>query len=228
MPVNYLHSLVHRVEAGWDPISPDYARGYAELAWNERRVELVDQLESELQGLAGKRVLDLGGGPGQYSVLFAQRGAEVTWHDVSREYEQIARNRALAAGVGLRFSLGYLEDAERFTSEPFDLVFCRVCWYYARNDRAFSQILYSVVKPGGVGYVECNTPAFARPRGFRRLQYLLNEYLRWKVGHPYPPHGRIAELIRRQQVARIVVDYSSEFTDAVMFVKPEIAGKAGP
>lgn len=227
MPVNYLHSLVHRVEAGWDPISPDYARGYAELAWNERRVELVDQLESELQGLEGKRVLDLGGGPGQYSVLFAQRGAEVTWHDVSREYEQIARNRALAAGVELRFSLGYLEDSERFGSEPFDLVFCRVCWYYARNDRTFSRILYSVVKPGGVGYIECNTPAFARPRGFRRLQYALNEFLWWKIGHPYPPHGRIAELIRQQQVAKIAVDYSSKVTDAVMFVRPKALNEAG-
>ena len=151
-----------------------------------------------LEASPGKRILDLGGGPGQYSVLFAQRGADVTWHDVSREYESIARERAAAAGVTFRFSLGYLEDAQRFREQPFDLVFCRVCWYYARSDRAFSRQFYSLIKPGGVGYVECNTPAFSQPTGWRRLQYWLNQNFWFKVGHPMPPHGRIARLLQRR------------------------------
>jgi asparagine synthetase B (glutamine-hydrolysing) len=105
MPINYLHSLFHRVEDGWDPITSGYASSYTELAWNERSPKLIEDLEIRVGGFAGKRVLDLGGGPGQYSVLFAQRGADVTWHDVSREYESITRQRAAAAGVTLRFSL---------------------------------------------------------------------------------------------------------------------------
>jgi SAM-dependent methyltransferase len=221
MPLNYLHSRLHRVEDGWDPISSAYAEEYASFAWSERHPALVERLDQQVGGLVGKRVLDLGGGPGQYSILFAQHGAEVTWHDVSRQYESIARRRAEAAGVKVAFSMGYLEAAARFDQQPFDLVFCRVCWYYARSDRAFAKLLYSVVKPGGLGYVECNTPAFAKPTGKRKVQYWLNQRLWWKVGHPLPPRGRIARLLQQYPLKRMELDYSSELTDIVVFVRPE-------
>lgn len=224
MPVNYLHSLFHRVEDGWDPVSSSYAFSYAEQAWNDCSVQVVHDLEFLVGGLAGKRVLDLGGGPGQYSVLFAQRGADVTWHDISRQYQVITRERAAAAGVVINFSLGYLEDARRFQMQPFDLLFCRVCWYYARGDRSFARLVDSLVKPSGVGYVESNTPAFSRPRGWRRLQYALNHYLWLKIGHPMPPHGRIAALLQRSNITRMTLDYSSPLRDVVVFTKgPEAA-----
>ncbi len=219
MPVNYLHSLLHRVEDGWDPIPASYASSYAEMAWSERSPQIVQDLDARLGGLSGKRVLDLGGGPGQYSVLFAQRGAEVTWHDISRKYQAICRERAAAAGVSIRYSMGYLEDALRFLAEPFDLVFCRVCWYYGRSDRQMARLIDSLVKPGGVGYVECNTPAFSRPRGWRRLQSVLNQYLWLKLGHPMPPHGRIAKLLQRGDILHITLDYSSPLRDIVVFTK---------
>jgi SAM-dependent methyltransferase len=219
MPINYLHSLFHRVEHGWDPVPASYASSYAELAWTERSPQVVEELERQLGSFSGKRVLDLGGGPGQYSVLLAQRGAEVTWHDISREYEAIARNRAAAAGVELQYSLGYLEDASRFAAEPFDLVFCRVCWCYGRSDRAFAKLVYSLVKPGGVAYVECNTPAFSRPRGWRKLQYWLNQRLWLKIGHPMPPHGRIANLLHQFDVSHMTLDYTSPLRDIVVFTK---------
>jgi SAM-dependent methyltransferase len=219
MPVNYLHSLLHRVEDGWDPVSASYASSYAELAWGERSPQVVEELENRLGCLSGKRILDLGGGPGQYSVLFARRGAEVTWHDVSREYEAIARERAAAAEVTLQYSLGYLENAARFAAQPFDLVFCRVCWYYGRSDRAFARLIYSLVKRGGVGYVECNTPAFSRPRGWRTVQYALNNHLWLKIGHPMPPHGRIARLLHQLDVTQMTVDYRSPLRDIVIFTK---------
>lgn len=78
MPVNLVHSLLHRVESGWDPISAEYAEQYAEAAWREERLAIIDRVEALSLGLAGKRVLDLGSGAGQCSVLFAQRGAHVT------------------------------------------------------------------------------------------------------------------------------------------------------
>jgi 2-polyprenyl-3-methyl-5-hydroxy-6-metoxy-1,4-benzoquinol methylase len=217
MPVNYLHSLLHRVENGWDPIPPDYAHTYSELAWSEQKPRVVEELDRLTGGLLGKRVLDLGGGPGQYSVLFAERGAQVTWHDISREYLSIARSHADSNGVEVDFSLGYLEDAERFRAEPFDLVFCRVCWYYARNDRRFAKLLYSLVKPGGIAYIECNTPEFSRPRSWRKFQYWLNNTFWWKIGHPMPPHGRIAGLFNAKPVSTLIADYSSSLRDVVIF-----------
>jgi 2-polyprenyl-3-methyl-5-hydroxy-6-metoxy-1,4-benzoquinol methylase len=208
---------------GWDPISPEYAKEYDRFASNKIDTVLVKRLDALSGGLEEKRILDLGGGPGHYSVLFAKCGARVTWHDVSRECEKIARKRAEDCGVSLDFSLGYLEEARKFGRNCFDLVFCRVCWYYGRSDRAFGRLLYSLVKPGGIGYIECNTPVFSNPRGIRRLQHWLNAYVWWKIGHPLPPHGRIAKLIHKYPLARMELDYSSAECDIVTFVKPEIA-----
>ena len=167
----------------------------------------------------GRRILDLGGGPGQHSVALALRGGQVVWHDVSRSYLEIARSRAAASGARVEFSLGYLEDARRFQSAPFDLVFCRVCWHYCRSDRRFARLLYSLLKPGGAAYIDCNTPAFARSTGLRTLQSYLNSALGFKVGHPYPPRGRIAKLFHAFPAERVSVDYSSEWNDRVLFVK---------
>jgi SAM-dependent methyltransferase len=223
MPVNLLHSWLHRVEAGWDPIPAEYAEKYAERAWNIYNNEtLVERLASLLNGLDGKRVLDLGGGPCQYSVLFAQRGARVVWHDVSRQYETIARSRSMAAGVGVEFSLGYLEEAKKFGSGSFDLVFSRVSWSYCRSDRSFAGLVYRLVKPGGLGYVECDTPALSKPAGLRKLQYSLNKIFWWKIGHPMPPHGRIARLIHGYPVSYMELDYSSELQDVVLFIKNKL------
>jgi len=220
MPINLVHSWLHRVEAGWDPIPGDYAEKYAERAWNiYNNGDLVDRLASLVNGLDGKHVLDLGGGPGQYSVLFARRGARVMWHDVSHQYERIARSRSFAAGVEVEFSLGYLEAAEKFGPNSFDLVFSRVSWAYCRSDRNFAGLLYSLVKPGGLGYAECDTPAHSKPGGLRKLQYFLNEHFWWKIGHPMPPHGRIAGLIHNYPVSYLELDYSSELRDAVLFIK---------
>jgi SAM-dependent methyltransferase len=223
MPVNFVHSLFYRVERGWDPISPEYAKEYDGLASREIDTLLVKRLDSLAGGLAGKRILDLGGGPGHYSVLFAKLGARVTWHDISQQYEQIARRHATLHGVALDFSLGYLEEAKKFGQNSFDLVFCRVCWYYCRSDRAFGRSLYSLVRPGGIGYIECNTPAFSRPQGFRRLQHWLNTYCWWKIGHPLPPHGRIAKLIHNYPVTYMKLNYSSAERDIVTFVKSKTA-----
>jgi SAM-dependent methyltransferase len=219
MPVNFLHSLFHRVELGWDPIPATYAEEYEQHTLKHVDMSVVERVEALSGELTGKRVLDLGGGPGQFSVLFAKRGARVTWHDISREYQKIAKGRAEAQGVPLDFSLGYLEEAKKFGKESFDVVFCRVCWYYCRSDRAFARLIYSLLKPGGAGYIECNTPAFANLKGWGKLQSRLNEWTWWKIGHPLPPQGRIAKLVQKYPLERLELDYSSELVDRVFFVK---------
>ncbi len=218
--INRLHSLLHRPENGWDPVDPAYALSYADREWRNLTPQLVDRLEGWLgESLSGKRILDLGGGPGQYSVAFAQRGAMVTWHDVSGSYLRIARQHAEVAGVQMEFSLGYLEDAKRFVDSPFDVVFNRICWYYGMDDRDFASLIYALVKPGGAAYVDANTSEFERPAGKRRLQYFLNDHFFCKVGHPHPPHGRTADLFNRYAVDYMIVDYTCVGNDRLFFVK---------
>lgn len=217
--INSLHRFFHRPEKGWDPVPLEHAEWYAGLEWKNLNVAVIDQLEQWLGGLQGKRVLDLGGGPGQFSVAFAQRGAHVTWHDISRHYQSIVQQHAQQANVELEISLGYFEDAKRFRDRPFDLVFNRICWCYSANDRAFAKLIYALLKPGGAGYIDSNTQQYEQIHGRRRLQYFLNNWLGWKIGHPYPPHGRIARLLHHFPIDYMIMDYTSALNDKVFFVK---------
>src|SRR3954454_19874570 len=61
--------------------------GSAEEAVGRRRLEL-------LGGLRGRRVLDVGCGTGLWSVLLAQRGAEVWAIDISPRSVAVTRRRA--------------------------------------------------------------------------------------------------------------------------------------
>ena len=222
--INRLHSLFHRPERGWDPISAEYARGYAEEQWRNISGALIDELEQRIGGLANKRILDLGAGPGQYSVAFARRGAQVTWHDVSRAYQKITSKHAADAGITLNYSLGYLDEAETLIAHPFDLVFTRLAWCYCMNDRAFAELLYSLVRPGGAAYIDTNTPAFENIRAFRHFVYFLNDHFGWKIGHPHPPHGRIATLLHRYAIDFMILDSSSHLNDRTFFVKSKVIG----
>ena len=222
--INRLHSLFHRPERGWDPISAEYARGYAEEQWRNISGALIDELEQRIGGLANKRILDLGAGPGQYSVAFARRGAQVTWHDVSRAYQKIASKHAADAGVGLSYSLGYLDEAGTLIAHPFDLVFTRLAWCYCMNDRAFAELIYSLVRPGGAAYIDTNTPAFESIRGLRHFLYFFNDHFGLKIGHPHPPHGRIATLLHRYAIDFMILDYSSHLNDRIFFVKSRVIG----
>ena len=220
--INWLHSRFFRPEHGWDPVPDEYSRQYADTAWRTGVDEAVLNLVETWAGdLRGKSLLDLGGGPGQYSTAFARLGAIVTWHDVSSRYRQLAMDKAAEAGVNIRFSLGYMDEAPQLLGEQFDIVFNRVCWNYGRDDVSFANVIHSLVKPGGVGYVDTTHSAFryeALPI-HGRVRVWLNACTGWKIGHPFPPRGRIARTILRFPLDKLLVDYCGPYTDRVIFQK---------
>jgi 2-polyprenyl-3-methyl-5-hydroxy-6-metoxy-1,4-benzoquinol methylase len=219
--VNRIHAKLHRPDRGWDPISKDYAQKYAQEELGKVDSALLDQLEDWVGGLSGKRVIDLGGGPGHYSVAFAKRGAIVTWHDVSTSYEAIAKQLASTYDVSITFSIGYLDDVEGRFAEQFDLVFNRICWYYGMGDRSFSRAFFSLIRPGGAGYVDTNTSEsrWSRLSAVNRVRYWLNNWLWIKIGHPFPPRGRLATLFAAMPIERMHVDYSSPFNDRIWLTR---------
>jgi SAM-dependent methyltransferase len=225
--INRLHAWLHRPERGWDPVPPAYASEYGAAVWLQVDQHLLDEIEEQIGGFSGKSVLDLGGGPGQYTIAIALRGGRVTWHDVSRTYLDMTRRKAEEFGVGERtaFSLGYLDDAPRLLSEQYDLVFNRICWNYGLGDRSFSNVVYAMVKPGGYGYVDTTHSRFKRDElsGMALLRTFLNEWSSIKIGHPMPPHGRLARLFLRHPLSRLSVDYRSRWNDRILFQKPSAA-----
>lgn len=101
------------------PSSPELF--VAALAVGARRQagELVDACLARFPGT--RRVLDLGGGHGEYSLELARRGLEVTLQDLPVMVEVVARQGRLAA-AGVRLFAG--DFFEVLPEGPFDLVFC--------------------------------------------------------------------------------------------------------
>jgi SAM-dependent methyltransferase len=56
--------------------------------------------------------------------------------------------------VDIKFSIGYLDKTPIKLGTQFDLVFNRICWLYAWSDRSFAKVIYSLIKPGGVAYID--------------------------------------------------------------------------
>ncbi|MGE0190241.1 MAG: class I SAM-dependent methyltransferase [Steroidobacteraceae bacterium] len=218
--INQIHSLLYRPERGWDPVPPNHAEKYACNAWStEVRSDLIDELETWMNGFDGKQVLDLGGGAGQYSIAFAKLGADVTWHDVSTIYRGYTQSKAQENHVHINLSLGYMDEAPEILKKQYDLVFNRICWNYCFDDRSFGKILFSLIKPGGIGYVDTTHSDWNRDSlsAFVRARTWLNDRFAFKVGHPFPPHGRLAKLFFSMPIEKLLLDYSTKTNDRILF-----------
>ena len=221
--INRLHSWFRRPENGWDPVPMGYARQYATHEWSIGVQEpLLDELEHHLGGFSAKRVLDLGAGPGQYSVAFAKRGAHVTWFDISKHYRDFAQQKARETQLNIEFALGYMDDSYRLLNRQFHLVFNRICWYYCMNDFAFAEVIYNLMSPGGWAYIDTNHSGVGRESASRtvRTRTWLNDRFGFKIGHPFPPRGRVEELFRRYPLKQLIPDYQPR-NDRVLLQKPE-------
>jgi len=71
-----------------------------------------------------QKILDLGGGPGRYSLWLAEKGHEVTLVDLSEENIKLARKKAKLRGVELKAALqgNALELSEVVEEEDFDVI----------------------------------------------------------------------------------------------------------
>ena len=104
---------------------------------------LIDRREKTavLEALApvdGKRVLEIACGTGRFTVMLAERGADVVGLDISRAMLTQGREKAHEAGVGDRTSF-LLGDAARlpFPDDHFDAVFAMRFFHLADTPAKF-------------------------------------------------------------------------------------------
>ena len=70
----------------------------------------------------GEKVLDIGGGPGRYSLYLAGKGCDVTLLDLSPENVRFAGERAAEQGLSIQSIAGDAREADKLFNEEFDHV----------------------------------------------------------------------------------------------------------
>ena len=103
----------------------------------------------------GERILDIGGGPGRYSIHFAKQGADVTLVDLSPGNVSLAREKALEAGVNIRAFAANCLELDQLQLGEYDHVFLMGPLYHLlkETDRIRAvEIALSHLKPGGLFY----------------------------------------------------------------------------
>ena len=105
----------------------------------------------------GESILDIGGGPGQYSIHYARRGHAVTLLDLSDENVRFAKKKARQYGVKIDAMQGNATDLSGFADDSFDIVFLMGPLYHLMTEETRIRAIREatrVLKPGG--YLFCS------------------------------------------------------------------------
>ena len=137
----------------------DYYNAEVEGEWNriaDRPEFLLTCRMLDLYIKPGDSVLDIGGGPGRYSLYLADKGCDVTLFDLSPENVNFAAERAAQQGISIQTIAGDAREADKLTCKKYDHVLLMGPMYHLLEEsqriKAVSAAL-NVLKPGGIVYV---------------------------------------------------------------------------
>ena len=108
---------------------------------------MLDWALRRLPNLKGARVLDIGVGEGQSSVLLARAGAQVSGIDISSEALVRANELAKRCGVEPEF-IQMAGEELRFPDASFDAILCISAYHHMDLERATAEFV-RVLRPGG-------------------------------------------------------------------------------
>lgn len=126
----------------WDPESefkPLHAINPLRLNW----------ITEHVQGLSGKRIIDIGCGGGILAESMALQGADVTGIDLAHKSLQVAKLHGLESGVKVRYEAISAEDMAAREAGQYDVVTCMEMLEHVPDPGSIVQACATLVKPGG-------------------------------------------------------------------------------
>ncbi|WP_436911663.1 class I SAM-dependent DNA methyltransferase [Halosimplex marinum] len=161
-------------ESVYDDIADEYASRIDDWAYNadyERPATL-----SLLPDLEGKRVLDVGCGPGKYAEELSDRGAEVLGIDASERMVSEARQR-LAGRDGVAFTRHDVTDGLDFLDpSSFDAAVSALTLHYIEDWASVFSELATVLRDGSVFVFSTQHPFSAFQR-YESASYFDTEFV---------------------------------------------------
>jgi 2-polyprenyl-3-methyl-5-hydroxy-6-metoxy-1,4-benzoquinol methylase len=167
--VDEVQALKNRVKATW--MAGDFAK-IAEIVQPH-----ADEFIARLQLKPGTRVLDLACGTGNLTIPAARLGADVTGLDLAPNLVDVARQRAAAEGLNIRFDTADAEDLP-YPDGAFEVVLSMYGIMFAPRPEPITAQLLRVCAPGGLIVLANWTPT-----GF------IGQMLKTVAAHLPPPPG---------------------------------------
>lgn len=129
---------------GYDAMAPTY-----DLGTNPLIVVEEPHVEAILRSIPITNALDVGTGTGRHALKLAQSGGHVIGIDQSAEMLRVARQKAKAHNLPIRFVSASLDAALPFASQQFDFVICALVLTHVAQLTAVMREFYRVLRPGG-------------------------------------------------------------------------------
>jgi 2-polyprenyl-3-methyl-5-hydroxy-6-metoxy-1,4-benzoquinol methylase len=183
--VDEVQALKNRVKATW--MAGDYAR-IAEIIQPH-----ANDFISRLGLTPGTRVLDVACGTGNMSIPAARTGAIVTAQDLAPNLVEVARQRASAEGLNIRFDTGDAEELP-YGDGAFDVVMSMYGIMFAPRPAPIANQLLRVCASGGLIALANWTPT-----GFiGQMLKVVSSHVPPAPGMTAPPQWGVEEIVRER------------------------------
>ncbi|MBI4833234.1 MAG: class I SAM-dependent methyltransferase [Planctomycetes bacterium] len=111
-------------ETYYDRVAHQYDDSYKDAYWEFYNAVTWNNIKKYLPRLEGRKILDIGGGTGNWALKLAKSGFEVTLADISQKMLDVAKRKADEAGFSGKISFAKADicDLSSFNPESFSLV----------------------------------------------------------------------------------------------------------
>ncbi|MCK4352684.1 methyltransferase domain-containing protein [candidate division WOR-3 bacterium] len=163
--------MTKEIEKWWNEVSSGYQKDaqihtrsahYGPYAPDENKLKLLGTVR-------GKKIIEIGCGGGQCSIVFAKQGAKCTGIDISVEQLKFAEKLAKRNKVKVKFVHGIFQDLNQFKSNSYDIVFSAFALLYSSDILSIFKQVYRILKKNGIFVFSLNHPFYdtVNPKTFK-------------------------------------------------------------